>query len=328
MLLDYTLFLSGTLASLLVALLLDAIVGDPDWIWRRIPHPVAWIGGLISGADKLLNFSGHRTINYVSGLVAILALVGLAGFIGIGMRWVSAQSLAGSVAMIVLAAILLAQKSLFTHVSRVKAALDEPDIKLARRAVAMIVGRNPETLDRSAISRAAIESTAENLSDGVIAPAFWFAVAGFPGLLIYKTVNTADSMIGHRNETYRRFGWAAARLDDLLNLVPARLTAVLLALCAPAVGGSPAKAILGGLREARWHGSPNAGWPEATTAYALGISLAGPRAYGAQHVDAPYFNASGRRDSDAADISRMLRLLVAVLVLHWLVYLGLYAALA
>lgn len=328
MLLDYTLFLSGTLASLLVALLLDAIIGDPDWFWRRIPHPVAWIGSLISGVDKLLNFSGHGRINYVSGLVAILFLAGLAGFMGVGMRWVSGQSLAGSVGMIVLAAILLAQKSLFTHVSRVVAALDEPDIMIARRAVAMIVGRNPENLDRSGISRAAIESTAENLSDGVIAPAFWFAVAGFPGLLIYKTVNTADSMIGHRSQTYRRFGWATARLDDLLNLIPARLTAVLLALCAPVAGCSPVKAFGGGIREARWHNSPNAGWPEATTAYALGIALAGPRAYGEQQVDAPYFNASGRRDSDAADIRRMLRLLVAALVLHWLVYMGLYAALA
>ncbi len=328
MVLDYTLFLSGTLASLLVALLLDAVFGDPDWIWRRIPHPVAWIGALVSGADKLLNFRENGAINYFSGIIAIVILAGFAGLVGWGMRLVSAQSLAGSVAMIVLAAILLAQKSLYVHVSRVVTALEDPDIQTARRAVAMIVGRNPEDLDRSGISRAAIESTAENLSDGVIAPAFWFAIAGFPGLLIYKTVNTADSMIGHRNETYGRFGWATARLDDLLNLIPARLTAILLALCAPLVGNSPFKALGGAIREARWHKSPNAGWPESATAYALGISLAGPRQYGDEKVDAPFFNATGRRDSDARDINRALRLLVAALVLHWLIYMGLYAALA
>lgn len=328
MLLDYTLFLSGTLASLLVALLLDAVFGDPDWIWRRLPHPVTWIGALISGADKLLNVKGNSAINYLTGIIAILVLTVIAAVMGLGMRWVSAQSLAGSVAMIVLAAILLAQKSLYTHVSRVAAALDDPDIKVGRRAVAMIVGRNPDELDREGISRAAIESTAENLSDGVIAPAFWFTIAGFPGLLIYKTINTADSMIGHRNEIYGAFGWATARLDDLLNLLPARLTAILLALCAPVVGGSPIKAIAGAFREARWHKSPNAGWPETTTAYALGVSLAGPRQYGNERIDAPYFNARGRSQSEAQDIRRVLRLMIAVLVVHWLIYLGLYAALA
>lgn len=328
MLLDYTLFLSGTLASLLVALLLDAVFGDPDWIWRRLPHPVSWIGALISGADKLLNFRGNGTVNYLSGTFAILVLAGLAGIAGLGMRWVSAQSLGGSIAMIVLAAILLAQKSLYVHVARVVMALGDPDIQVARRAIAMIVGRNPDDLDRDAISRAAVESTAENLSDGVIAPAFWFAIAGFPGLLVYKTVNTADSMIGHRNETYGAFGWATARLDDLLNLIPARLTALLLSLCAPIVGGSPLRSIIGAVREAGWHKSPNAGWPEAATAYALGISLAGPRQYGNETVDAPFFNASARTDCDKQDVRRALRLMIAALVLHWLIYLGLYASLA
>lgn len=328
MLLDYTLFLSGTLASLLVALLLDAVFGDPDWIWRRIPHPVAWIGALISGADRLLNFRGNGGLNYLTGIFAILVLAGLAGVAGLGMRWVSAQSLGGSIGMIVLAAILLAQKSLYVHVSRVVVALEDPDIGTARRAISMIVGRNPDDLDRDAISRAAIETTAENLSDGVVAPAFWFAIAGFPGLLVYKTINTADSMIGHRNETYGAFGWATARLDDLLNLIPARLTGILLSLCAPIVGGSPFRAIVGAIREAGWHKSPNAGWPEAATAYALDVSLAGPRQYGSEIVDAPFFNETGRDDCDEQDVRRALRLLIATLVVHWLIYLGLYASLA
>lgn len=328
MLLDYTLFISGTLASLLVALLLDAIFGDPDWIWRRVPHPVSWLGGLIFCADKLFNFKGNGVVNYLSGTFAILALASIAGMIGFGMRWTSDQSLGGSVGMIAIAAILLAQKSLYVHVSQVAVALQDPDIRVARNAIAQIVGRNTDKLDRSGISRAAIETTAENLSDGVIAPAFWFAVAGFPGLLVYKMVNTADSMIGHRNETYGAFGWATARLDDLLNLVPARLTALLLALCAPVVAGSPFKAIFGAVREAHWHDSPNAGWPEATTAYALGVSLAGPRQYGGEKVDAPYFNADGRDDLEFRDIKRVLRLMITALVVHWLIYLGLYAALA
>lgn len=328
MLLDYMLFLSGTLASLLVALLLDAVLGDPDWLWRRIPHPVAWFGALIGGLDKLLNVSRIGAGNYLSGVLLILVLTGVAVAAGLGMRWVSAQSLAGSAAMILAASVLLAQKSLYGHVAAVADALDGPDLQPPRQAVSRIVGRDPEQLDRTGIARAAIESTAENLSDGVIAPAFWFAIAGFPGLLVYKAVNTADSMIGHRNETYRAFGWAAARFDDLLNIIPARITAVLLALCAPVVGGSVTRTLGGALREARWHHSPNAGWPEAATAYALGISLAGPRHYDSVKVDAPHFNADGRAVADESDIRRALRQMVAVLILHWLVYLGLYAALA
>ena len=328
MLLDYTLFLSGTLASLLVVLLLDAILGGPDWLWRRIPHPVAWIGALISGLEKLLNFRRIGAANYLTGSLLILILTGVAGATGLGMRWVSGQSLAGSAGMILAASVLLAQKSLFGHVAAVANALDDASLQHARQAVSKIVGRNPDQLDETGIARAAIESTAENLSDGVIAPAFWFAIAGFPGLLVYKAVNTADSMIGHRNETYRAFGWAAARLDDLLNLIPARITAILLALCAPIVGGSVFRTLIGTVREARWHRSPNAGWPEAATAHALGITLAGPRQYDSVKIDAPYFNAGGHRTVDESDIRRALRQMIAVLILHWLIYLGLYAALA
>lgn len=328
MLLDYTLFLSGTLASLLVALLLDAILGDPDWIWRRLPHPVVWIGKFISLLDKLLNLKRNTPINLLLGFMVTLVLItlGIAG--GIGLRWISEQSLSSAAAVILFAAILLAQKSLYSHVKQVADALKDSDINVARRSVSMIVGRDPKQLDKSGISRAAIESCAENLSDGVVAPAFWFAVAGFPGLLVYKAINTADSMIGHKNEIYHAFGWSAARLDDVLNLIPARITGLLFALCAPVVRGSVFRTLGGMLKEAGWHRSPNAGWPEAATAYALGISLAGPRQYGTQRVDAPFFNAQGRKDAGKRDIRRVLNLTIAVLVLHWLIYLGLYAALA
>lgn len=328
MLLDYTLFLSGTLASLLVALLLDAILGDPDWIWRWIPHPVVWIGKLIGLLDKILNLKRNNAFNFVLGLVVTLLLVALGIAGGIGLRWISEQTLASAAAAILFVAILLAQKSLYSHVNRVADALKDPDIDVARQTVAMIVGRDPKQLDKAGISRAAIESCAENLSDGVVAPAFWFAVAGFPGLLVYKAINTADSMIGHKNERYHAFGWSAARLDDVLNLIPARITGVLFAICAPVVRGSVFRTLGGMIREAGWHRSPNAGWPEAATAYALGISLAGPRRYGTQQVDAPFFNEKGRKDAGKRDIRRVLNLMIAVLVLHWAIYLGLYAALA
>lgn len=328
MLLDYTLFLSGTLASLLVALLLDAIIGDPDWIWRRLPHPVVWMGGLIKLFDKLLNLRRNGALNVILGLFATLILVaiGIAG--GLGLRWVSDQTLLSAAAVILFVSILLAQKSLYIHVKRVAEAMKQPDIDVARQSVAMIVGRDASQLDRPGISRAAIESCAENLSDGVIAPAFWFAVAGFPGLLVYKIINTADSMIGHKNQTYAAFGWSAARLDDVLNLVPARITGLIFVLCAPVVRGSPFQTLAGMVKEAAWHRSPNAGWPEAASAYALGISLAGPRRYGDQLVDARFFNEAGRKDVGKRDIRRVLNLMLAALVLHWLIYLGLYAALA
>lgn len=328
MLLDYTLFLSGTLASLLVALLLDAILGDPDWIWRWLPHPVVWIGKLIGLLDKILNLRRNNALNFLLGFAVILLLVGLGIAAGMGLRRVSDHSLYGAGAAILFVAILLAQKSLYSHVKRVVDALKDPDIEVARQTVAMIVGRDPKQLDRAGISRAAIESCAENLSDGVVAPAFWFAVAGFPGLIAYKAINTADSMIGHKNERYHAFGWSAARLDDVVNLIPARITGILFALCAPIVGGSIFRTLGGMLKEASWHRSPNAGWPEAASAYALGVSLAGPRQYGNQKVDAPFFNANGRKDAGKRDIRRILNLMIAVLVLHWLIYLGVYAALA
>ncbi|MEP4433416.1 MAG: adenosylcobinamide-phosphate synthase CbiB, partial [Hyphomicrobiales bacterium] len=214
MLLDYTLFLSGTLASLLVALLLDAILGDPDWIWRRLPHPVVWIGKLVGLFDRVLNLKRNNALNFLLGLFVTLLLVVLGISGGIGLRWVSEQSLYGAAAAILFVAILLAQKSLYSHVKRVADALKDPNIETARQTVAMIVGRDPQQLNKSGISRATIESCAENLSDGVVAPAFWFAVAGFPGLVVYKAINTADSMIGHKNERYHAFGWSAARLDD------------------------------------------------------------------------------------------------------------------
>jgi adenosylcobinamide-phosphate synthase len=222
------------------------------------------------------------------------------------------------------ASVFIAQRSLYQHVARVRAAFESGGSAAARRAVAMIVGRDPESLDQAGICRAAIESSAENFSDGVVAPALWFALFGLPGLLAYKAVNTADSMIGHRGERYEAFGWAAARLDDVLNFIPARLSGLIIALAVPIAGGSIATALRVMMRDARMHRSPNAGWPESAMAAALGLALAGPRRYGATIVDDPFLNAAGRRDAEPADIARALRVFVAACVLHT----ALYAALA
>lgn len=326
--LDYTLFLSGTLATLLIALIIDAIMGDPDWLWRHLPHPVVWFGGIINFLDRTLNSKNHSFVNKLRGILAVVMLLILAVCAGMIIHWFSQNFFVGAVLQTLLVAILLAQKSLIIHIKRVMNALEQPELAAARKSVSMIVGRNPEQLDRAGISRAAIESGAENLSDGIIAPAFWFVVAGFPGLLIYKLINTADSMIGHKNETYSAFGWATARLDDVLNLIPARLTGLLFTLVSPLVGGSIKTTFSGMMREAGWHRSPNAGWPETAMAYALNISLAGPRSYGTEQVDAPWFNDAGEKQTDQHDIKRSLKLLIGALVLQWLLYLGLYAALS
>jgi adenosylcobinamide-phosphate synthase len=220
--------------------------------------------------------------------------------------------------------VFLAQRSLYDHVARVRDAFAVGGLAAARAAVSMIVGRDPDSLDEAGVCRAAIESCAENFSDGVVAPAFWFALLGLPGLIAYKTVNTADSMIGHRTPRHEAFGWAAARFDDVLNVCPARLAGVLVALAGPVSGGHPLQALTTMWRDARKYRSPNAGWPESAMAAALALALAGPRRYGTRRVDDPFLNPEGRPTATPGDITRALRVFVAAGVLHA----GLYAALA
>ena len=184
----------------------------------------------------------------------------------------------------------------------------------------MIVGRDPEQLDEAGVSRAAIESCAENFSDGVVAPVFWLALLGLPGLIAYKAINTADSMIGHRSPRYESFGWAAARLDDLINLAPARLSGLLIAIVAPVANGSIKVSFNVMQRDAAKHRSPNAGWPESAMAAALGLALAGPRRYGERVVDDPFLNAEARKDAKPDDIGRALDLLVAACLLQAAIY--------
>lgn len=305
----------------LVALAADALIGDPDWLWRRIPHPVVWIGRLIGGLDRVLNreawpAAGRRA----AGVVTVAIVVTMAGLIGVVLQQALRQSWIGLAALGLIAATLIAQKSLYQHVAKVRDGFVADGLAGARRAVSMIVGRDPEQLDEAGVARAAIESCAENFSDGVVAPVFWLALAGLPGILIYKAVNTADSMIGHRNPRYQSFGWAAACLDDLLNLAPARLAGALLALSAPLAGGSIKAAFRTMGRDAHKHRSPNAGWPESAMAGALGLALAGPRIYGGAVVDDPFLNAGARRDATPDDIGRALRVMLGGCVLQAILY--------
>lgn len=268
------------------------------------------MGALIARLDRSWNrperVAARRKAAGIAALVVILALSILAG----ALVEAALRALPWPMVSIgLVASVLLAQNSLYAHVARVAAAFSAGGIAEARRAVSMIVGRDPESLDEAGICRAAIETTAENFSDGVVAPAFWFALFGLPGLAAYKAVNTADSMIGHLSDRHRDFGWASARCDDLLNLAPARLAGLLIALAAPLAAGSPAKALGVMIRDARLHRSPNAGWPEAAMAGALGLALAGPRRYGRRLVDDPFLHAEGRRAATPQDIRRALRVM-------------------
>jgi adenosylcobinamide-phosphate synthase len=278
--------MSATL--LLPALLLDAALGEPKWLWNRYPHPAVLMGRAIAWADQRFNTGANKRLKGTATMAAL-------GLAAMTLGWLIHLIPDFGLLEIIAAAILLAQKSLVDHV---RAVANELRLSLpsGRRAVSMIVGRDTAKLDEPAVSRAAIESAAENLSDGVIAPAFWFVIAGLPGLMLYKITNTADSMIGHRTPRHEEFGWAAARFDDLLNLIPARLTALLLAL---SHGWADPRPIL---RDAPLHRSPNAGWPEAAMAVVLNTALSGPRAYHGEMRDYPWVWAEGRRDPGPADI--------------------------
>ncbi len=265
------------------------------------------MGRAVAWADRRFNDDTRA-----KGILAVLILVGAALLLGLAL-----QALPGALAEVLVAAVLLAQRSLVDHVQAVAQAL-RLSVGEGRRTVAMIVGRDTTSMDQPAIARAAIESAAENFSDGVVAPAFWFAVAGLPGLLIYKLVNTADSMIGHRTPRYEQFGWAAARLDDLLNLVPARLSALLLWLTRPR--GSW-RAIVA---DARLHRSPNAGWPEAAMARVLDVALSGPRSYHGEMRDYPWVHPQGRRDIGPPEIDAAARTLWSA----WAILLALAVVLA
>jgi len=298
-------------SALFLALIIDAIIGDPDWLWRKTSHPVVWIGHIISKLDERFNTStdGQKQ-RQQKGLYALVFLIVLGAAFGFLLQFLIGGLALSWVIEALVVAIFLSSRSLYDHVARVVAKLENADLGEARVAVGQIVGRNPQTLDRAGVARAAIESLAENFSDGVVAPAFWYLVAGLPGLIVYKMINTADSMIGHKTDRHLDFGRATARLDDLVNLLASRITAI---FCVIVI------AINHGIRAAKnaWntigqdaanHRSPNAGWPEAAMAGGLDIALSGPRTYEGESDNELWINENGRKQIDHNDIKMALRL--------------------
>ena len=308
---------------LLIALVLDWYFGEPEFLWSRLPHPIVLFGKAVSFADKRLNRSGDsEDTQYRKGAFAVVlllltsilaaflteALIDNLGWLGLGVE-------------LFLVFVLLAQKSLADHVDAVSKGLKRDGLEGGRNAVSMIVGRDPGSLDEAGVSRAAIESLAENFSDGVVAPAFWYMVFGLPGIFVYKMINTADSMIAYRNEKYLWFGRVAAQVDDLANWVPARISSVLIAAGAGMLNGVNAfkTSLVTALQDSGLHRSPNAGWPEAAMAGGTNIALGGPRVYPDEIVQQAYLNSSGKSDLSAEDIDISLRVFALSCFSLWFV---------
>jgi len=291
------------------ALLIEAVAGYPDWLVRAIGHPVMWMGRLIGLLDATLNHdSSSHASRRAAGIGSLCFVIGLAAIVAYFLERSLLWLPLGIVFAAFPASTLLAQRSLHEHVERVAIALEREGLAAGRKAVSRIVGRDPRALDDAGVARAAIESLAENFSDGVVAPALWLAAGGTAGAAAYKAINTADSMIGHRTRRHRAFGWAAARLDDLVNLPASRLAALLLiAAAATSHGASAAEAWRAVIRDASHHRSPNAGYPEAAMAGALGLALAGPRVYAGVEIQDAVMGR-GRRAATAGDIRAALAL--------------------
>lgn len=289
--------------AMVLALGLEAALGWPDGLYRRIGHPVTWIGALVSRLDTDWNNESDPPLRRrQAGIWAALSVIGICGCAALAVTYLLPDGPVGFGLLILIAAPWFATRSLYDHVRAVALPLAEGDVSMARSMVARIVGRDPEALDSAGIARATLESLGENASDGIVAPLFWGVVLGLPGLVIYKAINTMDSMIGYRSPRHSDFGRFAARLDDVVNWLPARLTALAFAL----VSGRVIAVLRVTIADAPQHRSPNGGWPEAALAGALGCRLSGPRSYGAGIEQQPWVNA-GAPDPDAETLARGLR---------------------
>jgi adenosylcobinamide-phosphate synthase len=318
---------ANPLLLLAAGLAVDAWFGDMPALFAHVPHPVVLMGRAVAVCDRKLNREiRSEAARRVRGIISVLVLVGAAAALGLVITRLCRSSPLGAAVEILLIAILVAQRSLFEHVAAVARALAHGGLSAGRDTVRHIVGRDPVSLDAYGVARAAIESLAENFSDGVVAPAFWYLVLGLPGLFAYKMANTLDSMIGHTTPHYRAFGWAAARFDDLANLVPARLSGALIAAAAVfSRSGRPARAVVIMLRDARKHRSPNAGWPEGAMAGALGLALAGPRRYGEVVVADPWVGEGSARAAPQ-DIHRALVIYKNACLILWGLVVGAWLA--
>ena len=297
------------LILLLMALVIEAYVGEARVVFSVVPHPVKVIGNCIDFLELKLNRENRSQMDRaVRGALMVLFMAAACGAIGWAVAWLSQHHPFGPVLELILIVVLLAQRGLYDHVRAVGRALRDEGLEPARDAVSHIVGRDPNQLDEHGVARAAIESCAENFGDGVVAPAFWYVLLGLPGLLVYKAVNTMDSMIGHKTPRHQAFGFTAARLDDVLNLIPARLAGLFIALAAViAPTARPLNSLKAMWRDASKHRSPNAGWPEGAMAGALDLALAGPRHYSQETVNDPWVG-DGRARATPKDIRRALYL--------------------
>jgi len=291
----------------LLALLTELITGYPEWLNKRIGHPVTWMGRLISYFDARLNReSSDPETRRRAGAIVLLLLLVIVGAIAFALETALLLIPFGLIAVGILCSVFIAQRSLYLHVSNVADALASGNFAKARQEVAHIVGRDTAELDEAGIARAAIESLAENFSDAVVSPVFWIGLAGMTGGALYKAINTADSMIGHHTERYEQFGKTAAQLDDLVNLPGSRISALLIIASAALTGGASAgDAWHAMVRDAGKHASPNAGYPEAAMAGALGLSLGGPRRYEGKETEGARLG-DGRREAKAADVQAAL----------------------
>jgi adenosylcobinamide-phosphate synthase len=294
----------GFAGAMTVAMVVDAVTGWPGALFARIGHPVTWLGVVIDALERRCNRTSDAPwLRRIAGAATAIAVIALAAGLAWAVQLAAGLGWSRIFLLGVLAWPFVALRSLHDHVAAVARPLEAADVAAARTAVSMIVGRDPAQLDEAAIARAAIESLAENASDGIVAPVFWGALFGLPGIVGYKAVNTLDSMIGHRTARHEAFGWAAARIDDVANVIPARLTGLLFAL----TSARPRAAMACMAKDARAHRSINAGWPEAAMAGGLGVRLCGPRSYHGVLADEPWLNG-GARDPAAADIIGGLKL--------------------
>ncbi len=312
-------------AIAVLVLLIDGLIGDPRWFYKRIPHPVALIGTLISRFESTFNQPSYSDVSrFILGAFTSVSVIAAATIAGMVLSLIGDQFPGGFLVVALISSSLVACRGLYDAVRLVQTELT-CSLDTGRVAVSQIVGRDPESLDEAGVARAAIESLAENFSDGTVAPVFWFLLFGLPGLLFYKAINTLDSMIGHHNDRYEYFGKFAARLDDVVNFIPARITGLLIvgvAFVVPGTSGVHAFKAL--LCDARHHKSVNAGWQEAAMAGALDVSLAGPRLYKGTLVEDVWMNEGGRRDAGPSDIQRAL-MLYAVTAIALFLLLGLLA---
>ena len=272
----------------LLALVLDFFMGEPKKIWDRFPHPATLMGRLVNWLDETLNKGSQRRTKGFFTVIVLVLIAFIPGLIFEKLNNIPVLGVGVNVIEIIIAAILIAYRSLIDHVNDVATAL-QTDLQQGRNAVSLIVGRDTRQMTESDVSRATIESAAENFSDGVVAPVFWFLILGLPGILIYKMINTADSMIGYQNQKYANFGFAAAKLDDVLNWLPARISAFI--ICSVHFDRLAFDVVF---EDADLHRSPNAGWPETSVAASIGVKLSGPRIYDSVKTKDPWLNSDGR----------------------------------